>query len=350
MCTKDCIKLPGNTTILKQDNNPEIQQVGSMKKESTKKHGCAFSTFLIVLVILIFGVMVGVSLNRIREGQPGFLTNLWGTPDKYVDDPYLSNEATRINVPNHVKTIMLLGSDYQPEIGFRTDVMLLMAFNTKTNKVNLISFPRDLWMNIPGLGEQRLNVAYPFGEWQMLSDALALNFGFRPDHYMLADFEGFKHILDVLGPIDVEVTERMEDECYLDASGWRVVEPGTVTMEQWDAFWYVRARMNSSDIDRNRRAMEVIKAMGKKAFSPAHLRNLPNVIRAVFRTIETDMKINDYILYAFPLSKFFGDDMFRMYRIEYDNLSPGVTEGGAQVLYPNFEGIKEILREVLDAN
>ncbi len=62
------------------------------------------------------------------------------------------------------------------------------------------------------------------------------------------------------------------------------------------------------------------------------------------------MKINDYILYAFPLSKFFGDDMFRMYRIEYKNLSPGVTEGGAQVLYPNFEGIKEILREVLDAN
>lgn len=135
--------------------------------------------------------MVGVSLNKIREGQPGFLTNLWITPDKYLDDPYLSNEATRINVPNHVKTILLLGSDYQPEIGFRTDVMLLMAFNTKTNKVNLISFPRDLWVTIPGLGEQRLNVAFPFGDWQLLSDTFALNFGFRPDHYMMADFEGF---------------------------------------------------------------------------------------------------------------------------------------------------------------
>ena len=62
-----------------------------MKNQSTNKKGCAFSTFLIVLVLLIFGVMVAVSLNRIREGQRGFLTNLWTTPDKYVDDPYLSN-------------------------------------------------------------------------------------------------------------------------------------------------------------------------------------------------------------------------------------------------------------------
>lgn len=321
-----------------------------MKQYSTKKRGCAFSTFLIILVLLVFGVMVGVSLNRIREGQPGFLTNLWTTPEKYVDDPYLSNEATRLNVPNHVKTIMLLGSDYQPEIGFRTDVMLLMAFNTKTNKINLISFPRDLWLNIPGLGEQRLNVAYPFGEWQMLSDALAANFGFRPNHYMLADFENFKHILDVLGPIDVEVTERMEDESYLDESGWRVVEPGTVRMEQWDAFWYVRARMNSSDLDRNRRAMEVIKAMGKKALSPSQLTNLPNVLRAVNRSIETDMKLTDYILYALPLSKYFGEDVFTMHRITHNEVTGGITSGGAQVLYPNFEAIKTILREVLDAN
>lgn len=321
-----------------------------MKQQYTKKRNFAFLTFVLVLVLLVLGVMIGVSLNRIREGNPGFLTNLWSTPEKYVDDPYLSNESTRINVPNHVKTILLLGSDEQENIGFRTDVMLLMAFNTKTHKINLISFPRDLWVNIPGLGDQRLNVAFPYGDWQMLSDALAANFGFRPDHYMMADFEGFKHILDVLGPIDVEVTERMEDESYLDDSGWRVVEPGTVTMEQWEAFWYVRARMNSSDIDRNRRAMEVIKAMGKKALSPSQLGKLPNVMRAVRRTIQTDMVFQDFIIYALPLSKFLGNDPFTMYRINFSDVTPGVTEGGAQVLYPNFESIKNTLREVLDAN
>lgn len=321
-----------------------------MTQQQNKKRGCIFATVFIVILLLVLGAMTAISLNRIREGQPGFLTNLWSTPEKYVDDPYLSNEATRINVPNHVKTILLLGSDFQPEIGFRTDVMLLMAFNTKTNKINLISFPRDLWMNIPGLGEQRLNVAFPFGGWEMLSDALASNFGFRPDHYMLVDFEGFKHILDVIGPIDVEVTERMEDESYLDESGWRVIEPGTVRMEQWDAFWYVRARKNSSDLDRNRRAMEVIKAMGKKALSPRHITNLPKVVRATLKTIETDMKLGDYLIYALPISKYFGDDVFTMYRITYQDVASGVTDGGAQVLYPNFEAIKGTLREVLDAN
>ena len=320
-----------------------------MTQQTSKKRGCAFPVILLIVILLVFGVMIGISLNRIREGQPGFLTNLWASREEAIEDPYLT-DANRINVPRHVKTILLLGSDYQPDIGFRTDVMLLMAFNTKTHKINLISFPRDLWVNIPGLGEQRLNVAFPFGDFQMLSDTLALNFGFRPDHYMMADFEGFKHILDVLGPIDVEVTERMEDECYLEESGWRVVEAGTVTMEQWDAFWYVRARMYSSDLDRNRRAMEVIKAMGKKALKPSELRNLPNVIRAVYRTIETDMEIKDYIIYALPISKFFGNDVFNMHRISYNNVTPGVTASGAQVLYPNFEEIKTILREVLDAN
>lgn len=315
-----------------------------------KKRGCVFVTILSVIALLVFGAMIAVSLNRIREGQAGFITNLWATPDKYVDDPILSNETGRINVPNHVKTIMLLGSDYQPEIGFRTDVMLLLALNTKTNKINLISFPRDLWLHIPGLGEQRLNVAYPFGEWQMLSDALAHNFGFRPDHYMMVDFEGFKHILDVLGPIDVEVTERMEDESYLDESGWRVVEPGTVRMEQWDAFWYVRARKNSSDLDRNRRAMEVIKAMAKKALSPGHFNQIPSVVRAAKKSMTTDMKFKDYILYALPLSKFLGEDLFTMHRISYKEVTNGITNGGAQVLYPNIDAIKGILREVLDAN
>lgn len=205
-------------------------------------------------------------------------------------------------------------------------------------------------MNIPGLGEQRLNVAFPFGGWEMLSDALASNFGFRPDHYMLVDFEGFKHILDVIGPIDVEVTERMEDESYLDESGWRVIEPGTVRMEQWDAFWYVRARKNSSDLDRNRRAMEVIKAMAKKVLSPRSLRHLPNTFKVVTQTTETDMKFGDYIVYAFPLSKFFGEDVFTMHRITFQDVTNGVTTGGAQVLYPNFEAIKGTLREVLDAN
>lgn len=321
-----------------------------MTIQKGKKRGCIFVTILIVIALLVFGAMIAVSLNRIREGQSGFLTNLWATPDKNLEDPILSVRSGRIEVPNHVKTIMLLGSDYAPEIGFRTDVMLLVAFNTKTNKINLISFPRDLWMHIPGLGEQRLNVAFPFGDWQMLSDALAFNFGFRPDHYMLVDFDGFENILDVLGPIDVEVSERMEDASYLDESGWRVVEPGTVRMDRYEAFWYVRVRKNSSDIDRNRRAMEVLKAMAKKALSPSQITNLPKVLKAVEEASQTDMKLKDYIIYALPISKFFGDDVFTMHRITFKDVSSGVTDGGAQVLYPNIEAIKSTLREVLDAN
>jgi LCP family protein required for cell wall assembly len=220
--------------------------------------------------------------------------------------------------------------------------MLLVGLNTSTNEVHLISFPRDLWVNIPGLGEQRLNTAFPYGDWQLLSDTFAVNFGFRPDHYAMVDFQGFKHLIDVLDGIVVDVGEHMEDECHMNDSGWCVVEPGEVPMNSDEALWYVRARLNSSDFDRTRRAQEVIQAMAKKAFQPSEILNLDNVVRAIFRTVQTDMKFPDTILYALPASKFVNMD-FTTYRLTPDDAVPGTTYGGASVLFPNFPAIREKL-------
>jgi LCP family protein required for cell wall assembly len=199
-----------------------------------------------------------------------------------------------------------------------------------------------VWVNIPDLGEQRLNTAFPFGDWQGLSNTFAANFGFRPDHYAMVDFQGFKHLIDVLDGIVVTVGEHMEDECHMDPSGWCVVEPGEVPMNSDEALWYVRARLNSSDFDRTRRAQEVIQAMVKKAMQPTEILNLDNVIRAIFRTVQTDMGVTDTILYAFPASKFV-DMKFTTFRLTPDDAVPGTTYGGASVLFPNYPAIREKL-------
>ncbi|HHX08047.1 MAG TPA: LCP family protein [Chloroflexi bacterium] len=308
-------------------------------------------TFPFGLIMLLLGIafvaMAGISINKIRNGQPGFLTNLWKTETVSEPDPFLDNNPITLDVSGKIKTIVLLGSDFQPEIGYRTDVILLVAMNTETNQFHLFSFPRDLWVNIPGVGEQRINTAYPFGGVETLSDTFALNFGFRPDHMAIVDFEGFKHLIDVLDGIDVEVGQRMEDECWLNDSGWCVVEEGTVPMSSNDALWYVRARKNSSDFDRNRRAQEVIQAMIAKALRPSELSNLPNVIKAGMSTIETEMKPADGLLYFLPLSKFLGGPDITTFRITPQEAVPGTTSGGASVLYPNIPAIQEILKQAL---
>lgn len=311
-----------------------------------RKRGFRFGWILLFLSLALVA-MAGISVNKIRNGQPGFLTNLWEKGINTEADAYLDGNALTLPIPGYVKTVMLLGSDYQPSIGFRTDVMLLVAMNTKTSEFHLLSFPRDLWVNIPGVGPQRLNTALPFGGTELLSDTLALNFGFRPDNFAMVDFDGFKNIIDVMGGIDVDVEKYMEDECWLNDTGWCVIQPGRQYMTAGDAFWYVRARKNTSDFDRNRRQQEVIKAMVSKALRPTELPNLPRVFNAISNTVETNLKLSDMFLYVVPLSKFFDGPDITSYQITPNEAVPGMTDGGASVLYPDVGAIQAIIRQAL---
>jgi len=322
-----------------------------MSYSTSKKRKSVFPFVLILLLVAIILVALSaLSLNKVRDGEPGFLTNLWSTKQPATDDPYLAGNPNALPIPPYVKTIMFMGSDYTPESGYRTDVMLLAAFNTRTGKVNLMSFPRDLWVTMPGWMDQRLNTAQPHGGNQLLGDTLAYNFGFRPDHYALVNFDGFQNIIRELGGIDVKVTERMEDACGKEDAEWCVVEPGTQYMDEFYAMWYVRARKNSTDFDRTRRGQEVIQAMVKKALSPARLLKLPGFIKVVQENVEMDFKLTELWVYGLPLSKYLQDDLITTYRLSFNEAVSFTTEGGAQVLAPNIPAIQEILKQVFWIN
>ena len=74
-----------------------------------------------------------------------------------MDDP------TILNLPDTV-TFLLLGSDTRGGASFRTDTILIVILRPKDGNVSIISVPRDLWVNIPMVGEQRINVAYQYGD------------------------------------------------------------------------------------------------------------------------------------------------------------------------------------------
>ena len=65
--------------------------------------------------------------------------------------------------------------------------------------------PRDLCSN-PGMGENRINTAFPTGGFGLLSDTFEIN-GVRPDHYIMADFNGFKSVINNLGGIEVQTAQ-----------------------------------------------------------------------------------------------------------------------------------------------
>lgn len=317
-----------------------------MYPKQTNRGKPVFLFVLLGLAALALLVMATISVNKIREGQPGFLTNLWGSETtKQATDPILDGNPLRVNKPAYVKTILFEGTDSY-DGSYRTDVLLLAAFNLRTNKINLISFPRDLWVQIPNYGAQRINVAHEVGGDQMVSDLFAFNFGFRPDHTIRVDFAGFQKVIQALGNITVDVTKPF-NEAYNDGTEWLTLEPGLHEMGDGQALFYVRARKNSSDFERGRRAQEVLKAMLKQFFQPTIIRERwPLIIKTVFEEVKTDMKISDFILYAFPLQKYRDKEMINSFAITPTEAQGFVTDGGAQVLAPDLGAIHNILNQV----
>lgn len=313
-----------------------------------KRKSCLTCSLFLILFLLVLTVFGGISVNLIREGQPGFLTNLMRGNS---DEPGTADQITGwLPVPEHVKTIVLLGSDYRPESGFRTDVILLVAYNLQNGQANMLSFPRDLWVSIPGWQYERINTAVQAGGFELLGDTLQVNFGFRPDHYAMVDFNNFKKIINLLGGIDVNATQAMEDHCEFNPERWCYVEEGINHMNGDEALWYVRARYNSSDFDRTRRSQEVVRAIFKKAISPTSILNLPILIGTVSTMVESDSNLVDLWYFLVPFNKFTEEDNFNSYTLTPNEAMPWMTDGGASVLLPNYPLIEQILYQVLWIN
>ena len=317
-------------------------------QKNEKKKSCLTCLLFLVLFLLVLAVAGGISLNLIREGQPGFLANLIDNNSNQAEPA--DQTAGWLPVPEHVKTIVLLGSDFRPESGFRTDVILLVAYNLQTGQVNMLSFPRDLWVNIPGWQYERINTAVQVGGFDLLGDTMQVNFGFRPDHYAMVDFNGFKKIINLLGGIDVHARQPMEDQCEFNSERWCYIEEGVQYMDAEKALWYVRARYNSSDFDRTRRAQEVVSAIFKKAISPSSIMNMPLLIGTISTLVESDSNLVDLWYFLVPFNKFTQEDNFNSFTLTPNEAMPWMTDGGASVLLPNYPLIEQILYQVLWIN
>lgn len=170
--------------------------------------------------------------------------------------------------------VLVMGMDRRPGesgSGYRTDTMILVSLDPVNQRVGMMSIPRDLYVDIPGYGLDRINTAYANGELaepgggpQLAMQTVQYNFGIPVNDYVIVDFSTFIDVIDLIGGIDVYVREPINDPLYPDmnygydpfyvAAGWQHLDGQT-------ALKYARSRHNSDDIDRQRRQQDVIYAM-----------------------------------------------------------------------------------------
>lgn len=256
--------------------------------------------------------------------------------------------ADPLKHPKGQVNLLLLGSDQRPgENLYRTDTILLLSLNKNKNTVNLISFPRDLFVYIPGWTMQRINSAYAHGGDQTIAMTFEYNFGIRPDYYLIIDFSFFVKFIDSLGGIDVDVDRALTDNH--DQRGWYTIQPGVQHMNGLDALWYVRSRYTTNDFDRNRRQQAVLRAIIAQLLSIDALVQIPNLYRTYADNVTTDLKLKD-ILALLPYAAKIRDlSQVHQYFIDSTLVNEWITPGGAMVLLPNQEAVLNVIRQALNS-
>lgn len=252
-----------------------------------------------------------------------------------------------LHKPDRVVTILLLGSDQRPgRNDFRTDVFLLLTLRGD-GSASLVSFPRDLYVYLPALGKMnRINTAYEFGGFELTAQTLEYNFGLRPDHYALVNFNGFTQLVDSLGGIDVNVAIELSDTRTGYPDGF-TVSPGIVHMDGETALWYVRSRATTSDFDRLRRAQEVLIAIGQKLLTLQGLSRIPELYEAYRSSVVTDLTLETLLNLA-PLLQQTDPNRIDRYVIAPPLVTPWINpQSRAYLLLPDVPVIQQILQQAL---
>ncbi len=176
-------------------------------------------------------------------------------------------------------TILVMGLDLRDwEAGDsapRTDTMMVLTIDPLSNTAGMLSIPRDLWVEIPGFGYDRINTAYRNGEVFDLpggGPALAIEtveklVGVEIDYFAQVDFNVFVRMIDEIGGIKLEITEPIKVD-LIGPEPPKTIQPGTHTLPGDVALAYARARgTEGGDFDRAQRQQQVILAIRDRVLS-----------------------------------------------------------------------------------
>lgn len=248
-------------------------------RKKKKKHPVR-NTIIAILCITLVGLSCFWGYNQL----PSFNTEEPLGENMYMDAADLTQYPDQINV-------LLIGVDAREgETDSRSDTMMLVTLDNANKEIKLTSFLRDSYVEIAGRNSwSKLNSAYFRGGIQMLSDTLELNFKVDIQYYALVDFEIFITIVDELGGINVDVTEK--ESYYTYHSGdvnvpVRIPAGEDVHLNGEEALWYSRIRYLDSDFQRTQRQRKVITAIVEKAStkSPTELYALAEKVIPLIKT------------------------------------------------------------------
>ncbi len=243
---------------------------------------------------------------------------------------------------NDIVSVALLGVDRRNKAeGFRTDIMIVVALDKKTNQVVMASVPRDLWWD-----GGRINATYIQSGWPELQEGLTAITGIKPEKYILTDFQDFKWVVDAMGGVPVNIETTFTDSQYPvdETFEYQTVSfnqgPEVLTGER--ALIFSRSRKgdnDNGDWGRMKRQHLILKGMLTAITQPSStFKNMkPEEMLRTATTAKMDTNLDPTdVVYLWDLYKDKDKYKATSLYLDYDYLfTPPMSEyGGAWVLAP----------------
>lgn len=205
-------------------------------------------------------------------------------------------------------TFLIVGSDSRDGLddltnfgsfgGARGDVVMLVRVDGSSSSMQMLSIPRDLWVSIPGHGENRINAAYAFGGSRLMVETIKQNLNVEINHYVEIDFVGFQGLVDEIGGITIDFPYPARDS----KSGLSV-GAGRQRLDGKMALAYARSRayqenqngtwrsVDANDFGRSARQQQVIRAILSELKSPSSITEAGSVARTMSRHVTIDSRL-----------------------------------------------------------
>ncbi|MCA1027414.1 MULTISPECIES: LCP family protein [Cytobacillus] len=305
-------------------------------KKKKRKFGKIIRNLFIIFLLVVVAV-VGYSYYQFKQGlQTSKADNDSSVPEQVYE---FNGEKDQYGGTN----ILLLGSDSRGEENARADTIMVAHYQPDSGTYKMISFMRDMYVDIPGHGQNRINAALAYGGPELLRQTIKENFNIDSQYYAILDFEGFEKVIDVAFPNGVEINVEKEMSQKIGVT----LKPGLQKLDGEHLLGYVRFRNDAvGDFGRVERQQNAIKAVMNQFTSLNTIAKLPKLVGVVTPYVNTNMKTSD-ILYMGKDVLMNGSPQVESLRIPADGTYQNVRISGMAVLQVDLEANKQELQQFL---
>lgn len=316
------------------------------KKEPKKKKKSSFKRFLIAVALIIVFLAAGLYV-------------LVGKVYAEMNYEEIESVASSPMKEEGVTNILLIGNDSREngEDG-RSDAMILLSISNKTKKIYMTSLLRDMYVEIPGHKDNRLNAAYSYGGAELLMETIEKNFDIHISRYVLVNFEAFANLVDAVGGVDLELTGkeveyvngylveynillgRPEGTDYFDD-----LSGGMVHLNGPQALAYCRNRYIGTDFGRTERQRKVLTEVIHK-LPKGVLTNPKGLIDGLMPNLTTNLTQAECYRLSLMAPKILTYDIIQN-SIPMEGTYKDATHRKMSVLEVDFEANKKFLQENL---